>query len=61
MECITATYSLNTNGSVKVDNRGIYNHKMYQDIGVATLASDDGSGKLEVMFPASSKFVKSVL
>ncbi len=49
---VTATYSVNTNGSIKVDNRGFdYIVKEWkQAIGKAKLAGDPDEGKLKVSF-----------
>jgi apolipoprotein D and lipocalin family protein len=49
---VTATYSLNSDGSIKVDNQG-YNYKTKewkQAIGKAKLAGEPDEGKLKVSF-----------
>ncbi|HEY5850445.1 MAG TPA: lipocalin family protein [Lysobacter sp.] len=48
---ITATYSLNPDGTVKVDNRAVNgNGENEQSIGEATVVEGSGNAKLEVSF-----------
>ena len=49
---VTANYSLNENGTIKVDNKGFdfVKNKWKESIGKAKPASQDGSGELKVSF-----------
>lgn len=52
LDHVTATYSLNDNGSIKVDNKGfdVKKNKWKQSIGKAKPASDPKIGSLKVSF-----------
>ena len=49
---VTATYSLNPDGSIKVDNKGYdyVNKKWKEIVGKAKLLNDDGEARLKVSF-----------
>jgi apolipoprotein D and lipocalin family protein len=50
MTHVTATYTLNKNGMVKVENAGLKNGKPTKAIGKATFAGDTNAGRLKVAF-----------
>lgn len=53
--CNEATYTLNNNG-VEVFNTQVINQQLNTITGLATVASTDGSAKLQVTFPGSKLY-----
>jgi len=64
MDCVTAQYSINDDGSVRVDNQGrnLATGENFQDIGRAVLSFPNDTpllAKLNVTFPAEGKVSSS--